>query len=118
MVGTCVQFFDGSFFWRPGGIAFPLVAARLEAVGLVEMAIASSLQPIVEPALLHILEVYGSLSSKGNAAQTVCRGPCPLSVVPGTKNNVVAVKAIAFFHVLIHQLRSIDIFLVKITAHV
>ena len=39
-------------------------------------------------------------------------------MIPWAKHYIVAVKGILLFHVMVHQLRTIDIFLVEIAADV
>src|ERR1700722_16519851 len=102
---------------RPAVIGLPLIRARLETSGLRKIAGPLPLQPIIEPTLLQVLEPGRGIAFKRDLTQAVSSIPPPLTMKPGSKHNKITVKAVRLFLVRIHDLRSLVVFLFKITTH-
>src|SRR6185312_10710116 len=105
------------FFWRPGIVCLPLIGAGLEAGSFWKFAFIFSFLPMIKPFLLQVLEISRSIAFKINFAQAIAVRPCPFSMKPGAENNEVAVKSIFLFHMRVHDLRTVQIFLVIIAAN-
>src|SRR6185437_13378549 len=105
-------------FWRPAIVSLPFIGPRLESIGLIKFAVPDSFKIVVEPFFLQFTEPVTRVAAKGDSSDTVSFPASPLTMVPGSQYDVVPVKTIFLFHLSVHQLRPVQIFLVIITTNV
>ena len=111
MFAVAQKVFFIRFSWRT------LVAACLKTVGLVKFSVANTFEPVVKPFLLQCMKPCACFTAECDLSKTVCVIASPLTVIPGAETNIIAVKTVFLFHVAVHELRPVDVFLVIIAAY-
>ena len=105
------------FLWRPIGIRLPFIGSGLECICLFKLSIPNALEIIIKPFFLQIPKPIAGIATERYPSDAVSFAASPLSVIPGSQYNMIPVETIFLFHMTVHQLRSVDIFLIVITAN-